>query len=112
MLAAANRVDGPASLSRLGVTMATANLEAGTIAPAATTGRSEETQFAWRVLILMNLFRLALSLMLFATYEFVRNPWIVGEADPELALAALLGLIGFSSIEVLLLRKRTPSASA
>ena len=112
MLAGANQFDGPALSSRLSVTMATANLEAGTIAPAATTGRGEQTQFTWRVLILMNLFRLALSLMLFATYELVRNPWIVGEADPDLALAALLGMIAFSSVEVLLLRQRTPPARA
>ena len=74
-------------------------------------GRSEQTHFAWRVLILMNLFRLLLGLILFTTYQLVSNPRIVGEADPELALAALLGLIAFSCIELVLLQKRTPAAN-
>jgi len=91
--------------------MATADIEAGEILSAAPINR-EQTQFAWRVLILMNLFRLSLSVILFATYQLVRSPRIVGESDPHLALAALGLLFAFSCAEVFLLRARKPSAVA
>jgi two-component system sensor histidine kinase PilS (NtrC family) len=85
---------------------ATAHLDAPETATAA-----EAAQYPWRVLILMNLFRLVLSSILFAAYGLVRDPWIVGESDPELAFAALVGMLTFSCLEVVLLRQRMPSAT-
>ncbi|HEY8521764.1 MAG TPA: ATP-binding protein [Gammaproteobacteria bacterium] len=64
--------------------------------------------FAWRVLILLNLFRLALSLVLFGVYSFATDPRIVGGADPALAWRALVGLLAFGVISLVLLHTRSP----
>ena len=91
--------------------MVTADLETSEIAGTAATVRANEAQFAWRILMLMNLFRLALSVLLFAAYWLLRDPWVVGESDPGLALAALLAMLTFSSTQLVLLRQRVPSAA-
>ncbi|HSC16908.1 MAG TPA: ATP-binding protein [Gammaproteobacteria bacterium] len=62
--------------------------------------------------MLMNLFRLVLSVLLFAAYWLLRDPWVVGESDPGLALAALLAMLTFGSAQLVMLRQRAPSAAA
>src|SRR5262245_8142905 len=66
--------------------------------------------FAWRVLILLNVFRLTISTVLLVLYYAVERPRVVGETDPNLAWLALLGLLGVGFIELFLLRARFPSA--
>jgi two-component system sensor histidine kinase PilS (NtrC family) len=66
--------------------------------------------FAWRVLILLNLFRLTIGTVLLAVFYVVESPRIVGEADPRLAATALLGMLGVGCAELLLLGRRFPAA--
>ncbi len=68
--------------------------------------------FAWRVLWLLNVFRLGLGTVLLGTYFLVTEPHIVGESIPQLALTAMLTMIGFSLANSWLLRERTLSAPA
>ncbi len=65
--------------------------------------------FAWRVLILLNLFRLATASILLVVYYLADEPRIVGQADPELAWRALVGLFAFGCVELVLLQRRLPS---
>jgi two-component system sensor histidine kinase PilS (NtrC family) len=74
---------------------------------AAVAGTSD---FAWRVLILLNLFRLTIGTVLLVVFYVVAPPRIVGEADPNLAWAALLGMLGVGCVELVLLRQRFPGA--
>jgi two-component system sensor histidine kinase PilS (NtrC family) len=74
--------------------------------------RGAATQdFAWRVLILLNLFRLTVGALLLAIFYLVDQPRIIGETDFDLAWAALLGLLGVGCVELVLLQRRMPSAS-
>ena len=66
--------------------------------------------FAWRVLILLNLFRLTIGTVLLVMFYVVERPRIVGEADPNLAWMALLGILGVGCAELALLRRRFPGA--
>jgi two-component system sensor histidine kinase PilS (NtrC family) len=68
--------------------------------------------FAWRVLILLNLFRLTIGTVLLVMFYLVERPRIVGETDPNLAWGALLGMLGVGCAELLLLRRRFPGARA
>jgi len=80
--------------------------------PAKPTGvapRGDTADFAWRVLILLNLFRLTIATVLFVVFYVVVRPRIIGEADPPLAWAALLGMLGVGVAELVLLRRRSPS---
>ena len=92
--------------------MATADLEATELAAPAAMARTDQTDFPWRVLMLMNLFRLALTVILLATYYLVREPRIVGESDPQLALAALVAMLAFGCVQLVLLWQRSLSATA
>jgi two-component system sensor histidine kinase PilS (NtrC family) len=74
--------------------------------------RHEQDDFAWRVLILLNLFRLTLSLILLVVYHLVDEPRIIGESDPQLAERGLLGMLAFGCLQLFLLRRRTPGARA
>jgi two-component system sensor histidine kinase PilS (NtrC family) len=74
-------------------------------APAADAG-----DFAWRVLILLNLFRLTIGTVLLVMFYVVERPRIVGETDPNLAWGALLGILGVGCAELVLLRRRFPGA--
>jgi two-component system sensor histidine kinase PilS (NtrC family) len=67
--------------------------------------------FAWRVLILLNLFRLTVGALLLAIFYLVDRPRIVGETDPTLAWSALLGLLAVGCIELVLLYRRAPSTT-
>ncbi len=68
--------------------------------------------FAWRVLWLLNLFRLGLGTVLLVVFFLVVEPHIVGESSPQLALIALLTMIGFSIANSWLLREQKLSAPA
>ncbi|HVY66046.1 MAG TPA: ATP-binding protein [Gammaproteobacteria bacterium] len=65
--------------------------------------------FAWRVLILLNLFRLAIGGLLLAVFYLVDAPRIVGENDSTLAWQALIGLLTIGCVELVLLQRRYPS---
>jgi two-component system, NtrC family, sensor histidine kinase PilS len=65
--------------------------------------------FAWRVLILLNLFRLAIGGLLLAIFYLVDAPRIIGESDSRLAWQALIGLLAVSCAEFVLLRRRYPN---
>ncbi len=64
--------------------------------------------FAWRVLILLNLFRLSVGALLLAVFYLVEGPRIVGETDAELAWRALIALLGAGCVFLVLLQRRTP----
>lgn len=67
--------------------------------------------FAWRVLILLNLFRLAVGALLLAVFYLVDQPRIIGETDAELAWRALIGILAMGCIELVLLHRRAPNAA-
>jgi two-component system sensor histidine kinase PilS (NtrC family) len=73
------------------------------------TPASATADFAWRVLILLNLFRLSVGTALLAIFYLVEEPRIVGEFDGALARWALIGLLGAGCVFLLLLQRRTPS---
>ena len=66
--------------------------------------------FAWRVLILLNLFRLAIGGVLLAVFYLVDSPRIVGESNSTLAWQTLAGLLAIGCVELVLLQRRYPSA--
>jgi two-component system sensor histidine kinase PilS (NtrC family) len=72
---------------------------------------SQTSDFAWRTLILLNLFRLIVASLLLAIFYLVDEPRIVGDTDPALARAALLALLSVGSVELVLLQRRVPSAT-
>jgi two-component system sensor histidine kinase PilS (NtrC family) len=63
-------------------------------------------EFAWRVLALLNLFRLAIATTFLAIVFLITEPRFIGDTDPWLAHLALYGLLGFGVIEAALLRGR------
>jgi two-component system sensor histidine kinase PilS (NtrC family) len=72
---------------------------------------SVTTDFAWRVLILLNLFRLSVGAVLLAVFYLVEAPRIVGETDETLAWRALVALLTAGCMFLALLHKRTPSTA-
>ncbi len=70
----------------------------------------DSEEFAWRVLILLNVFRLMLGSLLLAVFLAVTDPHIIGSANPSLAWGALLTMLGAGIVEVWLLRQRIPSS--
>ena len=72
---------------------------------------SVTADFAWRVLVLLNLFRLSVGGLLLAVFYLVDGPRIVGETDETLAWRALVGLLTAGFVFLVLLQKRTPSAA-
>jgi two-component system sensor histidine kinase PilS (NtrC family) len=67
--------------------------------------------FAWRVLILLNLFRLTVGTLLLVVFYVVGEPRIVGNADPELAWIVLVGMLGIGCLELLMLHRRFPNTT-
>jgi len=67
--------------------------------------------FAWRVLILLNVFRITLGSLLLAVFLAVRDPHIIGEADPSIAWGTLVAMLSAGVVEIWLLRRRNPSAT-
>jgi two-component system sensor histidine kinase PilS (NtrC family) len=84
---------------------------ASTAPDAAPALRKQQREFPWRVLILLNVFRLTLTLVLLAVYHLVVTPRIVGESDPKLAWSALLAMLAFGCASLVTLHKRSPSAA-
>jgi two-component system sensor histidine kinase PilS (NtrC family) len=72
---------------------------------------SVTADFAWRVLILLNLFRLSVGVVLLAVYYLVDAPRIVGDTNETLAWRALIGLLGAAGVFFALLRQRQPSTA-
>jgi two-component system, NtrC family, sensor histidine kinase PilS len=79
-------------------------------APRRETLVSDPRDFAWRVLILLNLFRLAVAAMLIAIFYLVAEPRFIGDTDPNLAWGTLLGMLAVGVIELVLLYRRFPGA--
>jgi two-component system sensor histidine kinase PilS (NtrC family) len=77
---------------------------------ARSTPPADAGDFAWRVLILLNLFRLTIGTVLLVMFYLVERPRIVGETDPNLAWGSLLGILGVGCAELVLLRRRFPGA--
>jgi two-component system sensor histidine kinase PilS (NtrC family) len=69
---------------------------------------SVTADFAWRVLILLNLFRLSVGAVLLAVFYLVDAPRVVGGTDDTLAWRALIGLLAGGCAFLLLLQRRTP----
>ena len=69
---------------------------------------SVTADFAWRVLVLLNLFRLAVGTVLLAIFYLVDSPRIVGDTNSELAWWALIGLLAAGCVFLILLHRRTP----
>ena len=70
---------------------------------------AEADDFAWRVLILLNLFRLTVAIVLSAVFYLIQGPRIIGESYPSLAAAALFALFVVGCVELALLQRRFPS---
>jgi two-component system sensor histidine kinase PilS (NtrC family) len=73
-------------------------------------GEPTTGDFAWRVLILLNLFRLAIGSLLLAIFYLVDSPRIIGESDSRLAWQTLIGLLAMGCVELVLLHRRSPNA--
>jgi two-component system sensor histidine kinase PilS (NtrC family) len=76
------------------------------------TGVAETAEFAWRVLGLLNLFRLALGVALIVAFALATAPRLIGADDPTLAWRALLAMLLVGCIEMLLVYRRSPSVEA
>jgi two-component system sensor histidine kinase PilS (NtrC family) len=72
--------------------------------------RSVTSDFSWRVLILLNLFRLAVGTILLTVFYLVDAPRIVGETDSTLAWRALISLLVAGVVFLGLLKTRQPSS--
>ena len=67
--------------------------------------------FAWRVLILLNMFRITLGSLLLGVFLAVQDPNIIGETNPSVAWATLVAMLAAGVVEIWLLRVRKPSAT-
>ena len=67
------------------------------------------TDFAWRVLVLLNVFRLSVAAVLLAVFYLVDAPRIIGGTDPTLAWRALIAWLGAGGVLLTLLQRRMPS---
>ena len=85
-------------------------LEVKASRPARSAAVADTEDFAWRVLILLNLFRLTIGTVLLVMFYLSDRPRIIGDGDPNLARAALLGMLAVGCTELLLLRRRFPGA--
>src|SRR5688500_5748797 len=70
---------------------------------------SAMADFAWRVLILLNLFRLTVGALLLIVFYLVDAPRIVGETDEVLAWRALIGWLAVGCAFLGLLHRRIPN---
>jgi len=66
--------------------------------------------FAWRVLILLNVFRITLGSLLLGVFLAVQDPHIIGETNPSVAWGTLVAMLTAGVLEIWLLRLRKPSA--
>jgi two-component system sensor histidine kinase PilS (NtrC family) len=72
-------------------------------------GSSVAADFAWRVLVLLNLFRLSVGAVLLTVFYLVDTPRIVGGTDDVLAWRTLVAWLGAGCVFLFLLQRRTPS---
>src|SRR5690606_22412608 len=68
-----------------------------------------DADFGWRVLGLLNLFRLALAAMLLIGFVLVDEPRLVGATHPGLAWRALVAMLGVGCVEMWCLHRRFPA---
>jgi two-component system sensor histidine kinase PilS (NtrC family) len=83
----------------------------GTVRSGSTPRRASASapgDFAWRVLILLNLFRLSVGVALLAIFYLVESPRIVGEFNGTLAWWSLIALLGAGCAFLVLLQRRWP----
>jgi two-component system sensor histidine kinase PilS (NtrC family) len=73
------------------------------------TAYSVASDFSWRVLVLLNLFRLAVGTILLTVFYLVDAPRIVGETDSTLAWRSLIALLVAGVVFLGLLKTRQPS---
>jgi two-component system sensor histidine kinase PilS (NtrC family) len=67
-----------------------------------------DADFPWRVLGLLNVFRLIVAMLLLGVYYLSNEPRIIGANEPSLAVGALLALLGGGIAMIVLLRQRFP----
>src|SRR5690606_15811529 len=67
-----------------------------------------DVDFPWRVLGLLNVFRLVVSIVLFGVFYFANEPRVIGANEPELAIGSLLALLCGGAAMIMLLRHRFP----
>jgi len=65
--------------------------------------------FPWRVFSLLNAFRVAVAALLLISFFAIRDPRIVGDIEPSLALTVLIAMLLFAVAEQMLIRRRWPS---
>ncbi len=87
-------------------TSLTARLRLGRI----TTSVPNSEDFTWRILILLNVFRLTLGSLLLVVFLAVTEPHIIGGTSPTLAWGALVTMLATGVVEIWLLRNRSPSS--
>jgi two-component system, NtrC family, sensor histidine kinase PilS len=66
-------------------------------------------EFAWRTLRLLNAFRLLYSALLFAMFIYPSDPLLVGSANPDLFLAAVLSAFVWAAINDFAVNQHWPS---
>jgi two-component system sensor histidine kinase PilS (NtrC family) len=64
--------------------------------------------FPWRVFGLLNAFRFFIALTLLATFLLVRDPRIIGEAEPSVAAPTLIAMVVFAIVQFALIKRRWP----
>jgi len=70
-----------------------------------------DADFGWRVLGLLNLFRLAIAAMLLLGFFFLDEPQLVGAVHPRLAWQALVAMLAVGCVEMWCLYKRRPDVA-
>src|SRR5690606_41663233 len=70
-----------------------------------------DADFGWRVLGLLNLFRLAIAAMLLLGFFFLDEPHLVGAVHPRLAWQALVAMLAVGCVEMWCLYKPPPDLS-
>ena len=70
-----------------------------------------DSEFPWRVLALLNVFRLVVALLLLAVFHVTDTPRLIGENEPALALSALLGMLAGGIAMTVCLRRRFPDVT-
>ncbi len=68
-----------------------------------------DADFGWRVLGLLNVFRLALAAMLLTGFLLIDEPRLIGAVHPRLAWQALIAMLAVGTVEMWCLHRRSPS---
>ncbi len=69
-------------------------------------------EFSWRVLRLLNVFRMLVAIFLLALFLYPETPHLIGQARPELFFATTLSAFVFAAINDFAVTQRWPSVSA